>query len=222
MQDQDSRAMQVDSRTEEFLRELGGEAHHVSMSRGVIRNGVTIVTVGPSEGKEAKIQKIRLDISGLPKIGGDPKSLSARKGDSGQALKSLPKVKGCERMENWYAMKTLPEKEEEAAELIRPTIPPSLWESVQSFGRKSCSGRREIDSEYGEDVSRLHLFINRPDRGSVRNVKTIERISLIFLGKAGDSSPDGRERSGISETGLRGAAGSADGTFPGRQTKKGI
>ena len=58
MQDQDSRAMQVDSRTEEFLRELGGEAHHVSMSRGVIRNGVTIVTEGPLEGKEAKIQKI--------------------------------------------------------------------------------------------------------------------------------------------------------------------
>ena len=58
MQDQDSRVMQVDSRTEEFLRELGGEAHHVSMSRGVIRNGVTIVTEGPLEGKEAKIQKI--------------------------------------------------------------------------------------------------------------------------------------------------------------------
>ena len=58
MQDQDSGAMQVDSRTEEFLRELGGEAHHVSMSRGVIRNGVTIVTEGPLEGKEAKIQKI--------------------------------------------------------------------------------------------------------------------------------------------------------------------
>ena len=69
MQDQDSRAMEVDSRTEEFLRELGGEAHHVSMSRGVIRNGVTIVTEGPLEGKEAKIQKIDRH-KRLAKIGG--------------------------------------------------------------------------------------------------------------------------------------------------------
>ena len=60
MQDQDSGAMQVDSRTEEFLRELGGEAHHVSMSRGVIRNGVTIVTEGTAgRKKKAKIQKDR-------------------------------------------------------------------------------------------------------------------------------------------------------------------
>lgn len=67
--DQDSGAIRVDYRTEEFLRELGGEAHHVSMSRGVIRNGVTIVTEGPLEGKEAKIQKIDRH-KRLAKIGG--------------------------------------------------------------------------------------------------------------------------------------------------------
>ena len=39
-------------------------------------------------------------------------------------------------MENWYAMKTMPEKEEEAAELIRRTIPPSLWESCTILQKK--------------------------------------------------------------------------------------
>ena len=78
---------------------------------------------------------------------------------------------------------------------------------------KAVPGRREIDSEYGEDVSRLPLFTNRPDPGCVRNVKTIQRISSSSWGRRGTGSPDGRERSGISETGLRGAAGSADGDF---------
>ena len=39
-------------------------------------------------------------------------------------------------MENWYAMKTMPEKEEEAAELIRRTIPPSLWKSCTILQKK--------------------------------------------------------------------------------------
>ncbi|MFR7945196.1 transcription termination/antitermination NusG family protein [Sellimonas intestinalis] len=39
-------------------------------------------------------------------------------------------------MENWYAMKTMPEKEEEAAELIRRTIPLLCGNPVQSFRRK--------------------------------------------------------------------------------------
>lgn len=85
---------------------------------------------------------------------------------------------------------------------------------------KAVPGRREIDSEYGEDVSRLPLFTNRPDPGCVRNVKTIQRISSSSWGRRGTGSPDGRERSGISETGLRGAAGSADGTFPGRGRRR--
>lgn len=85
---------------------------------------------------------------------------------------------------------------------------------------KAVPSRREIDSEYGEDVSRLPLFTNRPDPGCVRNVKTIQRISSSSWGRRGTGSPDGRERSGISETGLRGAAGSADGTFPGRGRRR--
>ena len=52
----------------------------------------------------------------------------------------------------------MPEKEEEAAELIRRTIPLLCGNPVQSFRRKSCSGQTEIDSEYGEDVSRLPLL----------------------------------------------------------------
>ena len=39
-------------------------------------------------------------------------------------------------MENWYAMKTMSEKEEEAAELIRRTLPPSLWESCTILRKK--------------------------------------------------------------------------------------
>ena len=54
-------AMQVDSRTESSS-ENWEEAHHVSMSESH-RNGVTIVTEGPLEGKEAKIQST--DISSL-------------------------------------------------------------------------------------------------------------------------------------------------------------
>ncbi|MFR7442498.1 MAG: hypothetical protein ACLUUO_02115 [Sellimonas intestinalis] len=126
MQDQDSGAMQVDSRIEEFLRELGGEAHHVSMSRGVIRNGVTICDRGTAGRKEAKIQKIDRH-KRLAKIGGGLNVPFCQEGDSGQALKSLPKVKGGVSVwRNWYAMKTMSEKEEEAAELIRRTIPSLL------------------------------------------------------------------------------------------------
>ena len=39
-------------------------------------------------------------------------------------------------MENWYAMKTMTEKEEEAAELIRRTIPTSLWEACTILQKK--------------------------------------------------------------------------------------
>ena len=118
-------------------------------------------------------------------------------------------------------MKTMSEKEEEAAELIRRTIPPSLWKSCTILQKKKAvPDRREIDSEYGEDVSRLPLFTNRLDPGCVKNVKTIQRISSSSWGRRGTGSPDGRERSGISETGLRGAAGSADGTFPGRGRRR--
>ena len=123
-------------------------------------------------------------------------------------------------MENWYAMKTMPEKEEEAAELIRRTIPFFVGILYNPSEEKAVPSRREIDSEYGEDVSRLPLFTNRPDPGCVRNVKTIQRISSSSWGRRGTGSPDGRERSGISETGLRGAAGSADGTFPGRGRRR--
>lgn len=43
---------------EQFLVELGGRAHRISMSKGIIRNGTTIVTEGPLEGKEFRIRKI--------------------------------------------------------------------------------------------------------------------------------------------------------------------
>lgn len=42
----------------EYLKKLGGKEHHVSMSRGYIRSGVTFVTEGPLRGKEPDICKI--------------------------------------------------------------------------------------------------------------------------------------------------------------------
>ena len=51
-------AVSLDPETEQFLRELGGRAHRVPMSKGIIRNGTTIVTEGPLEGKESCIRKI--------------------------------------------------------------------------------------------------------------------------------------------------------------------
>lgn len=43
---------------ETFLKQLCGSDHHMNMSRGVIRNGITYVTEGPLKGKEQLIRKI--------------------------------------------------------------------------------------------------------------------------------------------------------------------
>lgn len=51
-------AVPVDEETEAFLRMLGGTEHYIPMSRGIIRDGVTIVTEGPLVGNEARIRKI--------------------------------------------------------------------------------------------------------------------------------------------------------------------
>lgn len=49
---------QLDRETEALLKSLCGEAHHLKMSRGVIRNGVTKVLEGPLLGRESQIRKI--------------------------------------------------------------------------------------------------------------------------------------------------------------------
>ena len=54
----DQELVPVDEETEAFLRRLGGADHYVPMSRGIIRDGVTIVTEGPLVGNEARIRKI--------------------------------------------------------------------------------------------------------------------------------------------------------------------
>lgn len=48
----------VEKQEEFFLTELCGASRHMSMSRGVIRHGVTHVTEGPLKGKEQLISKI--------------------------------------------------------------------------------------------------------------------------------------------------------------------
>jgi hypothetical protein len=48
--------MSVDE--EHFLKELCGQEKNLEMSRGVIRNGVTMVTEGPLKGAETRICKI--------------------------------------------------------------------------------------------------------------------------------------------------------------------
>ncbi len=42
----------------EFLENLSGKEHHISMSRGYIQEGITFITEGPLCGKERKIRKI--------------------------------------------------------------------------------------------------------------------------------------------------------------------
>ncbi len=42
----------------DFLRDISGESHRISMSKGYIKNGVTFVTEGPLCGKERQIRKI--------------------------------------------------------------------------------------------------------------------------------------------------------------------
>ena len=43
---------------EELLKQLCGPEHHLAMSRGVIRKGITYVTEGPLMGREHMIRKI--------------------------------------------------------------------------------------------------------------------------------------------------------------------
>ena len=47
--------VRIGSKEEGVLRGLCGEAHHLEMSRGVIRKGNTRITEGPLKGKEGQI-----------------------------------------------------------------------------------------------------------------------------------------------------------------------
>ena len=48
----------VDPEEEKLLRLLGGKEHHLNISQGYIRDGVTYVTGGPLVGLESRIRKI--------------------------------------------------------------------------------------------------------------------------------------------------------------------
>lgn len=48
----------VESEEQRLLSELAGDKHHIGMSIGVIKDGVTKVTNGPLTGKESLIRKI--------------------------------------------------------------------------------------------------------------------------------------------------------------------
>ena len=48
----------VDPEEEELLRLLGGSSHHLKLSRGYIRDGITHITQGPLAGMEEQIRKI--------------------------------------------------------------------------------------------------------------------------------------------------------------------
>lgn len=52
-------ALPVSSIEEAFLRRLFGDGHHLSMSKGIIQNGIPHVTEGPLKGMEEQI--IRID-----------------------------------------------------------------------------------------------------------------------------------------------------------------
>ena len=50
--------LRVNPEEEAFLKYLCGKNHHLSMSRGYIRNGITHVVEGPLKGMENRIRKI--------------------------------------------------------------------------------------------------------------------------------------------------------------------
>ncbi len=65
--------IRVEPEEEKLLRTLCGRGHHSQMSRGYIRNGQTVVTEGPLQGRENLIRKIdrhkRIARVGMPVMG---------------------------------------------------------------------------------------------------------------------------------------------------------
>lgn len=55
---QDPNLVPVREEERRFLSGLGGAAHHITFSRGVIRGGDTLVTEGPLKGREEMITRI--------------------------------------------------------------------------------------------------------------------------------------------------------------------
>ena len=56
--DSETELMVLKPEEEELLKQLCGPEHHLAMSRGVIREGITYVTEGPLMGRENMIRKI--------------------------------------------------------------------------------------------------------------------------------------------------------------------
>lgn len=55
---QKNQLLKVDREAEEFLKRLCGAAHHLEMSRGIIREGSARITEGPLKGMEKQIRRI--------------------------------------------------------------------------------------------------------------------------------------------------------------------
>ena len=58
IQKADNVLLHVQREEEQFLKYLCGRNHHMGMSKGVIRNGITRITDGPLKGLENHIRKI--------------------------------------------------------------------------------------------------------------------------------------------------------------------
>ena len=69
----EGKLVRVEPEEERFLRALCGAGHHSQMSRGYIRDGRTVVTEGPLQGREALIRRIdrhkRIARVGIPAAG---------------------------------------------------------------------------------------------------------------------------------------------------------
>ena len=53
-------------------------------------------------------------------------------------------------MENWYALRTVPGKEEAAAELLRQTVDPALWDVCSVLKKQKlfrADGKLILDTE---------------------------------------------------------------------------
>ncbi|MFR3571713.1 MAG: transcription termination/antitermination NusG family protein [Sellimonas intestinalis] len=124
-------------------------------------------------------------------------------------------------MENWYAMKTMPEKEEEAAELIRRTIPPSLWESCTILRKKKlfrADGKLILSME---KMFPGYLFLQTDRIQDVSEMLKRSREYPHLLGEGGGQAVRMEEKDLAFLKQVCGEqAGSADGTFPGRGRRR--
>ena len=109
-------------------------------------------------------------------------------------------------MENWYALRTVPGKEEAAAELLRQTVDPALWDVCSVLKKQKlfrADGKLILDTEL---MFPGFIFVKTDQMGELAEV--LER-SREYPQPVGG-------RSALSSTSLWKTAGCSNGTVGSR------